>query len=151
MWWGATNGRTSCSPPSSARSRTGRSRSWKGRTATCWTYGTSLHAVGRLLEERVAGEVVNVTSGVPQPVERIVEAIEERLGVRARRIRRPGELSVTLASTRRLRRLVPDFRAGVSDADYLGTILDAYLPYYTGLSADVTALPELRESLDIRR
>jgi nucleoside-diphosphate-sugar epimerase len=100
-----------------------------------------LHAVGRLLEQGVAGEVVNVASGVPQPVERIVEAIEERLGVRARRIRRPGAVSVTLASTRRLRRLVPDFRTGVSDEDYLGTVLDAYLPYYTALSADVAALP----------
>ncbi|MEU2057579.1 NAD-dependent epimerase/dehydratase family protein [Streptomyces bungoensis] len=92
-----------------------------------------LHAVGRLLQDGVSGEVLNVASGVPQPVESIVAAIERRLGIGARHIRRPGPPAVTRASLRRLRRFVPDFRATPEEA-YLETLLDAYLPYYTGLS-----------------
>lgn len=100
-----------------------------------------VHAVGRLLENGVHGEVVNVASGVPQPVEAIVTAIEDRLGVTARRVHRPGPTAVTRASVERLRRLVPDFRAAIPDADYLGALLDAYLPYYTAQSGGLAALP----------
>ncbi|KUO07939.1 NAD-dependent epimerase/dehydratase family protein [Streptomyces sp. DSM 15324] len=100
-----------------------------------------VHAVGRLLEDGVHGEVVNVASGVPQPVEAIVTAVEERLGVTARRVHRPGPTAVTRASVRRLRRLVPDFRAAVPDPAYLGALLDAYLPYYTAQPQDLAALP----------
>ncbi|MEU6084272.1 NAD-dependent epimerase/dehydratase family protein [Streptomyces sp. NPDC047108] len=100
-----------------------------------------LHAVGRLLEDGVTGEVLNVASGVPQPVEAVVTAIEQRLGVTARHVRRPGSPAITRASVDRLRRLVPDFRAATADADYLGALLDAYLPYYTELSKDLAGLP----------
>lgn len=100
-----------------------------------------VHAVDRLLTDGVSGEVVNVASGVPQPVESIVTAIEDRLGVRAHRVHRPGPTAVTRASVGRLRQLVPDFRAAVADQDYLGALLDAYLPYYTAQSQNLTALP----------
>ncbi|GGS12903.1 NAD-dependent epimerase [Streptomyces humidus] len=99
-----------------------------------------VHAVGRLLEDGVHGEVVNVASGVPQPVEAIVTAVEDRLGVTARRVHRSGPTAVTRASVERLRRLVPDFRAAIPDPDYLGALLDAYLPYYTAQSGDLAAL-----------
>jgi NDP-hexose 4-ketoreductase len=92
-----------------------------------------LHAVGRLLGDGVSGEVLNVASGVPQPVESIVTAIERRLGVTARRLERPGSPAVTRVSLERLRRFVPDFRAA-PDEKYLDALLDAYLPYYTALS-----------------
>lgn len=98
-----------------------------------------VHAVGRLLENGVHGKVVNVASGVPQPVESIVTAIEDRLGTTARRVHRPGLTAVTRASVARLRRLVPDFRAAVPDPDYLGALLDAYLPYCTAQSAEQAA------------
>ncbi|MER6127340.1 NAD-dependent epimerase/dehydratase family protein [Streptomyces sp. NPDC001795] len=100
-----------------------------------------LHAIGRLLEEGVTGEVLNVASGVPQPVESIVTAIEQRLGVAARRVDRPGSPAITRASVERVRGLIPDFRASIPDQDYLGALLDAYLPYYTALSQDLAALP----------
>ncbi|MFF4660689.1 NAD-dependent epimerase/dehydratase family protein [Streptomyces sp. NPDC001381] len=100
-----------------------------------------VHAVDRLLTDGVCGEVVNVASGVPQPVESIVTAIEDRLGVRAHRVHRPGPAAVTRASVERLRRLVPDFRAATADEDYLGALLDSYLPYYTAQSRDRAVLP----------
>ncbi|MGW1054729.1 NAD-dependent epimerase/dehydratase family protein [Streptomyces sp. NPDC002521] len=101
-----------------------------------------LQAVARLLEAGVTKEVVNVASGIPQPVESVVTAIEQRLGVTARRVHRPGSPAITRVSVRHLRRLVPDFRGATADCDYLGTLLDAYLPYYTALlSQDLTALP----------
>ncbi|GHE13885.1 NAD-dependent epimerase/dehydratase family protein [Streptomyces alanosinicus] len=98
-----------------------------------------LHAVGRLLDDGVSGEVLNLASGSPQPVESIVTAIEQRLGVTARRIHRPGSPAITRASVGRLRRLVPDFRTGttVQDQDYLGALLDTYLPYYAALPVDL--------------
>ncbi|MBN0048573.1 SDR family oxidoreductase [Streptomyces actuosus] len=92
-----------------------------------------LHTVGRLLADEVSGEVLNVASGIPQPVESIVAAIERRLGAAARRTVLPGSSAVTRASLRRLRGFVPDFRT-TPDGDYLDTLLDAYLPYYTDLS-----------------
>ncbi|MEU1519191.1 NAD-dependent epimerase/dehydratase family protein [Streptomyces sp. NPDC005811] len=100
-----------------------------------------VHAVDRLLADGVSGEVVNVASGVPQPVEAIVAAIEDRLGVTAHRVLRPGPTAVTRAAVGRLRQLVPDFRAAFADPEYLGALLDAYLPYYTAPSRDLTALP----------
>jgi len=93
-----------------------------------------IHATGRLLADGVTGEVLNVASGVPQPVETVVDSIERRLGVTAHRIRRPGSPAITRASVGRLRRLVPDFRATTADRDCLGALLDAYLPYYAALA-----------------
>jgi nucleoside-diphosphate-sugar epimerase len=98
-----------------------------------------LHAVERLLEDGVSGELLNLASGVPQPVESIVTAIEQRLGVTARRIHRPGSPAITHASVERLRRRVPDFRTATADQDYLSALLDAYLPYYTDLPVDLGA------------
>ncbi|WP_158575985.1 NAD-dependent epimerase/dehydratase family protein [Streptomyces corynorhini] len=93
-----------------------------------------LQAVGRLLADDVTGEILNVASGVPQPVESVVSGIERRLGVTARHVSRPGSPAVTRASVSRLRALVPEFRADVADEDYLDALLDTYLPYYTALS-----------------
>ncbi|GAB2904533.1 NAD-dependent epimerase/dehydratase family protein [Streptomyces heilongjiangensis] len=100
-----------------------------------------MHAVWRLLTDGVTGEVVNVASGVPQPVEAVVAAIERRLRVTARHVRHPGSAAVTRASVDRLRTLVPDFRAGIADADYLDALLDAYLPYYAAQSGALVPLP----------
>ncbi|SBT95691.1 NAD dependent epimerase/dehydratase family protein [Streptomyces sp. DI166] len=94
-----------------------------------------MHAVGRLLADGVSGEVLNVASGIPQPVESVVTAIEQRLGVTARRVERPGPRAVTRVSLERLRRFVPDFRS-TPDEKYLDALLDAYLPYCAGLVGD---------------
>ncbi|MGW2748419.1 NAD-dependent epimerase/dehydratase family protein [Streptomyces sp. NPDC001450] len=100
-----------------------------------------LHAVGRLLADGITGEVLNVASGIPQPVESIVTAIEQRLGIAARRVIRPGSPAITRASVGRLRGLVPDFRAATAEGDYLRALLDTYLPYYTAIAQDLAALP----------
>ncbi|WP_055526213.1 NAD-dependent epimerase/dehydratase family protein [Streptomyces graminilatus] len=98
-----------------------------------------IHAIGGLLGDGVTGEVVNVASGVPLPVQEIVEAIERRLGVTARHVLRPGASAITRASVQRLRKLVPDFRADTTDRDHLGSLLDACLPYCAALSPDAAA------------
>jgi NDP-hexose 4-ketoreductase len=89
-----------------------------------------VRAVDALLTKGVRGEVLNVVSGVPQPVDRIVDGIEGRLGVHAQRVYVPGTATQTLVSTRRLRRLVPDLGAGRPGPGYLDDLLDRYLPLY---------------------
>ncbi|GHE68757.1 NAD-dependent epimerase/dehydratase family protein [Streptomyces capitiformicae] len=93
-----------------------------------------MHALDRLLRDGVTGEVLNVASGDPRPVEEIVTAIERRLGVTAARDRRPGAPALTRVSVRRLRRLVPDLPP--AGREHLGALLDAYLPYYTALNGN---------------
>ncbi len=91
-----------------------------------------VRVVDRLLALGVRDEVLNVVSGVAQPVERIVDGIERRLDVTAQRTYVPAAVCRTLASTDRLRRLVPDVAAELTiDLDRL---LDRYLPLYEPLT-----------------
>jgi nucleoside-diphosphate-sugar epimerase len=90
-----------------------------------------MHVIDRLLGDGIRGETLNVASGVPHPVETIVDGIERRLGTTAQRTYLPGTVSITRASIHRLEQLVPDFRpAKLSGADYLDSVLDTYLPFY---------------------
>jgi NDP-hexose 4-ketoreductase len=84
--------------------------------------------VDRLLARGIRNEVLNVVSGVPHPVDRIVDGIERRLGVTARRTYVPGTVSRTLVSTERLRRLVPEAAARLTTD--LDSLLDRYVPDY---------------------
>jgi NDP-hexose 4-ketoreductase len=85
-------------------------------------------AIGALLDRRVRGQVVNVVSGVPQPVDRIVDGIEHRLGTIARRIPVPGAPVRTLVCAERLRQLAPGIGLCRPGPDYLDYLLDSYLP-----------------------
>ncbi|MEV0425886.1 NAD(P)-dependent oxidoreductase [Micromonospora sp. NPDC050495] len=66
-----------------------------------------VHILDRLLAAGVAGQVVNVASGRSVPVEDIVDHLERRLGVQARR-RLVGGHQRYRVSLAKLRRLLPD-------------------------------------------
>lgn len=84
-------------------------------------------ALDHLLTDRVQGQVVNVASGIPQPVDRVLAGVQRRLGTSAQVtvVERPPTRAVV--STARLRTLVPavaDFGFG---PDYLDALLDRYV------------------------
>ncbi|MEZ0095640.1 NAD-dependent epimerase/dehydratase family protein [Streptacidiphilus sp. EB129] len=84
--------------------------------------------IDRLLREGVRNAVVNVASGMPQPVELIVDGVARRLGADPERLELPGRPSRTEVSLRQLVELVPDFTAASVDGPcYLNRLLDRYL------------------------
>ncbi|AHH99935.1 NAD-dependent epimerase/dehydratase family protein [Kutzneria albida] len=87
----------------------------------------SIRIIEHLLETGVRRTVVNVASGVPEPIERIVSGIEQRLGVQAswKIVDRP--LDATVVSTEKLRELVPDANDFGFGPDYLDALLDRYV------------------------
>ncbi|MFD8546319.1 NAD-dependent epimerase/dehydratase family protein [Streptomyces sp. NPDC059649] len=87
-------------------------------------------AIDRLLTAGVHHEVINLASGIPQPIDTVIDGIEKRLGVSAQRIHHPGPQAVTRASIHRLRTYVPQFRPALHSEGYLDEMLDRYLPYY---------------------
>ena len=83
--------------------------------------------IDRLLAARVNREVVNIATGHAVPVERLVERIEERLGVRARHTVVQTPPVNHLVCIEKLRRLVPSVCAmGFTDR-YYRPVLDRYL------------------------
>lgn len=90
-----------------------------------------VEVIGRLFGQGVRDEVLNAASGLPQPVEAIVDGIEKRLGTSAVRTHVPGATAVTRVSISRLQSHVPDFRPGLHSAEsYLDDLLDTNVPYY---------------------
>ncbi|MEU0533912.1 NAD-dependent epimerase/dehydratase family protein [Amycolatopsis tolypomycina] len=87
-----------------------------------------LAALDGLLRAGVRDTVVNVASGVPVPVERIIDGIERRLGTTANRqvVHRPA--STAAVSLDRLRRLLPEVDGYGFGPGYLSTVLDRYVP-----------------------
>lgn len=80
-----------------------------------------------LLTLRARGMVVNVASGVPEPIERIVAELESRLGTRARRevvdvVNGRTEVSIAV-----LRSLLPQVGELAFGPTYLPTLLDHYV------------------------
>jgi len=84
-----------------------------------------------LLREHVVREVVNVASGIPVPVERVVEHIERRLGRHAEHelveVDEPSVIDVT-----KLRKLVPEVESMGFGPLYYCDVLDTYLGVPTG-------------------
>jgi nucleoside-diphosphate-sugar epimerase len=85
-----------------------------------------------LLTNNVRGTIVNMASGVPESIERIVAGIESRLGVEAnwKVVDRPAD--TTVVSTEKLRSLVP----AANDFGFGPNYLDALLDRYVGPAAD---------------
>ncbi len=84
-------------------------------------------ALDCLLAKAITGQVVNVASSRPERVEHIVDEIERRLRITARREivdRSPGR---TVASTARLRLIMPGWDDFGFDCNYLHRLLDEYL------------------------
>lgn len=90
-------------------------------------------ALDRLLESGVGNTVVNIASGEQQPIELIVERVEQRLGMTARRDYVHGRATRTRPSIERLLGLVPEFRKERIGPDYLERLLDSYLPHLVEL------------------
>lgn len=83
-----------------------------------------LGLVDALLADGVHNEVVNIATGRPEPVERIVDELELRLGTHAERhlVEMPARHAVV--STAKLRSLVPEFERFDFGSGYLGALLD---------------------------
>lgn len=97
------------------------------------------YAIDRLLAMGVSNTVLNVASSLPQPIELIVEGVEHRLGVSARRHYRPGLAWQGSPSIERLVELVPEFRRDRIRPGYLDQLLDTYVPHIA--KSGWTALP----------
>ncbi|MCP2170270.1 NAD-dependent epimerase/dehydratase family protein [Goodfellowiella coeruleoviolacea] len=84
--------------------------------------------IDRLLVKGVHDEVINVASGTPEPVERIVEAIEARLGTVAEKavVDRPAQNGPLRIA--RLRELVPEIDERGFERDYLTQLITRYVP-----------------------
>jgi nucleoside-diphosphate-sugar epimerase len=86
---------------------------------------------GRLLQDGVSREIVNVASGVPVPIELVVEYVEKRLGRTAvHDVVDVDERSVI--DIGKLRRLVPEVAAMGFGATYYQQVLDTYLGVPSG-------------------
>ncbi|UWP79211.1 NAD-dependent epimerase/dehydratase family protein [Dactylosporangium fulvum] len=87
-----------------------------------------VHAIDRLLAAEARDVVLNVASGLPWPVEEIIDGVADRLRMTPDRVYRPGPVSRTEVSLERLRALVPDFDAKtLIGPAYLDMLLDWYL------------------------
>jgi nucleoside-diphosphate-sugar epimerase len=102
------------------------------------------YAIDRMLDAGVTDMVVNVASGVSQPIERIVDGVERRLGLTAERLYVPGHGWRAQPSIDRLLALVPQFRRERIHAGYLDQILDAYLPHVVALTRKAALSTSLR-------
>jgi len=78
--------------------------------------------------ENGAGQIVNVATGYPERVERVVTEIERRLGTTARReiVDKPGAVR-TVISTARLRAIMPEWDELGFGSSYLPSLLDRYV------------------------
>ncbi|HEX4701947.1 MAG TPA: NAD-dependent epimerase/dehydratase family protein [Pseudonocardiaceae bacterium] len=85
-------------------------------------------ALDRILEHELTDQIVNVATGYPERVERIVTEIERRLGITARReiIEKPGAVR-TMISTERLRKIMPEWDEYGFGPSYLPALLDRYV------------------------
>jgi nucleoside-diphosphate-sugar epimerase len=85
-------------------------------------------AVDRLLAHEVIDQIVNVATGYPERVERVVTEIERRLGTAARReiVDKPGAVR-TVISTARLRAIMPEWDELGFGPNYLPSLLDRYV------------------------
>lgn len=91
-------------------------------------------AIDALLGNGVRGQVVNVVSGLPQPVDRIVDGVERRCGITADRVYVPCTFTRTVVSDQRLRQLAPQLAHRRPGPDYLDHLLDRYLQCYDAVS-----------------
>jgi nucleoside-diphosphate-sugar epimerase len=94
-----------------------------------------MRAIEEMLAAGVRDVVVNVASGFPVPITRLVDEIEERLGVEAERDYIEGTSARTVVSTERLRALAPgvdlhDLKSKSSRSAYLNRLLDNYVAGY---------------------
>jgi NDP-hexose 4-ketoreductase len=83
--------------------------------------------VSRLLNARVTQEIVNVSSGLPLPVELIIARLEERLELTAAKNFVDGSSRRYAVSLAKLRRLVPSLSTLGFGPGYYRTVIDRYV------------------------
>jgi nucleoside-diphosphate-sugar epimerase len=88
-----------------------------------------VRAIDGLLTQGVSGEVINVASGVPHPVETIVHEIARRMDRVPQQELVDTAPVLTRVSIEKLFTLLPPMRS-VTDVAYLDRILDTYVPSY---------------------
>ncbi|MEU1487480.1 NAD-dependent epimerase/dehydratase family protein [Streptomyces sp. NPDC005752] len=88
-----------------------------------------VQAIDGLLAQGVQEEIVNIASGVPQPIATVVRGIEQRMGVAPRHEVIDTAPTLTRVSIAKLCGLLPPMRS-VSEPDYLDRILDRYTSAY---------------------
>lgn len=86
-----------------------------------------LRMLDTLLSRGVTNDVVNLASGRPEPIERIIDGLEERLDVQANRelIETPAKRAVV--SVEKVRNLVPCFDELGFGPGYLPALLDRHI------------------------
>jgi nucleoside-diphosphate-sugar epimerase len=84
-------------------------------------------ALDCLLAKAITGQVVNVASGRPEHIDRIIDEIERRLAITARRQVVDGPARCTVACTARLREIMPGWDDFGFSHDYLPRLLDQYV------------------------
>jgi nucleoside-diphosphate-sugar epimerase len=88
-----------------------------------------VRAIDGLLGQGMHGEVVNVASGTPHPIEVIVRGIERRLAASPRHEGVDATPTMTRVSVDKLCALLPPM-ASVTEPGYLDLILDRYVACY---------------------
>ncbi|MEU8206890.1 NAD-dependent epimerase/dehydratase family protein [Streptosporangium sp. NPDC049046] len=106
-----------------------------------------VRVIDMLLAERITQEVVNVATGESVPIKLIVDHLESRLGVTARR-QIIDEGTSHHISVEKLRRLVPAVKEMDFGPDYHRTVIDRYLEATSQLR---DGSPELRPTGSSRR
>jgi NDP-hexose 4-ketoreductase len=86
-----------------------------------------LLALDRLLTDGRSAEVVNVATGFPVPIEQLLDALSQRLGIKPERRYTDHDFEPTVISTAKLRRLVPELAEVAFGPGYLDDLLDRYL------------------------
>lgn len=88
-----------------------------------------VNVVDGLLASGSHGEVINVASGTPFPIETIADGIAARMGMAAQYEMVDAAPARTVVSVDRLRALLPS-HAPCGGKAYLDRILDRYVPHY---------------------
>ncbi|MFF4412781.1 NAD-dependent epimerase/dehydratase family protein [Streptosporangium sp. NPDC001559] len=99
----------------------------RGATRDLIDVGDMVAITDALLTRGVRGETVNVASGTAVPIEEIIDHLERRMGVTARREYLDGGHAAHLVSTEKLRSLVPEVKTMGFGPDYYRRVLDSFL------------------------
>jgi len=93
-----------------------------------------VESIDGLLSLGVHGEVINVASGCPYPIEVIVDGIEQRMAASPRHEVVAAEPVLTRVSIEKLCKHLPSMRL-MSEPGYLDQILDRYVACYAHVSS----------------
>jgi nucleoside-diphosphate-sugar epimerase len=109
------------------QARAGAFRIFRDATRDILDVADAVAALDGLLRQAVSDQVVNVASGQQTPMDLVVNRVEQRLGIRARRTYvtvDPVHAATPTVSIDRLRGFVPDLARRVSGPGYVESVID---------------------------